>query len=288
MQELPRENPWHLRIPITEHHQWFRNLVDLHRLTEAWRQATLPKQETQLKKEVHAKNATHPKNATENLTAGISAQLGRKVKESLWMLDHLLDRNIEQFMDDTLPEDMLGRLDHAVWAVQAGTLTAISAAIESPEIMESPPSPTVVVQALEQTSWNLGRACAEERWRPLLRRGDQDLRGVVLALQDTPFSGYPRGDGFLVKRAIRTEIEIELHSCPHHSPYAEVNSVADHLCHFHAHWMRGFASSLNRKIEVELYPRPRLGQHRCLQRWYLIKDTPEGGESNDSANSPGP
>src|SRR4051812_43232230 len=31
-----REHPWHLRRATTEHHQWYRNLVDLHALTLSW------------------------------------------------------------------------------------------------------------------------------------------------------------------------------------------------------------------------------------------------------------
>ena len=249
-----QENPWHLRVPTTEHYQWFRNLVDLHRLTEAWRLAT----------------------NTENLTATIGSHLGRKVQENLWMLDTLLDTNIEQFLDDTLPEDMLGRLEHAVWAVQAGILSAIinksnnkSNASEShtseAAILSAPALKTLEKTLLEQSAWNLGRTCVEARWRHLVNQGSQDLRSLLLALHDTPFSGYPNSKAFLVRRAVSSEIEVELKSCPHLSQYAEVHSVADSLCNLYTHWMRGFTSALNSKIEVELTQQ----SGRCLQRWCL-------------------
>ena len=34
--ECLRENPWHLRHPNTFHYQWFKNLQELHHLTEEW------------------------------------------------------------------------------------------------------------------------------------------------------------------------------------------------------------------------------------------------------------
>ncbi|MEO5970935.1 MAG: hypothetical protein ABIQ95_13485 [Bdellovibrionia bacterium] len=230
-----RENPWHLRIPTTEHYQWFRNLVDLHRLTEAWRMET----------------------NNENLTATIGTHLGRKVKESLWMLDNLLDTNIEQLMDDTLPEDVLARLEHAIWAVQAKTLSAI--------LNKSEPETELLFKTLEQVSTKLGRSCVEARWRPLTNRGGQDLRDLLFALQDTPFSGYPNCNGFLVKRAVSAEIDIELKSCPHLSHYSEVHPIASHLCTLHTYWMRGFTSALNSAVEVELLQQ----SGRCLQKWNL-------------------
>jgi len=239
MQELPRENPWHLRIPTTEHYQWYKNLVDLHRLTEAWR------------RETH----------TEILTAGVGSHLGRKVKESLWMLGSLLDRNIEQFMDDTHPEDLLGRLEHTVWAVQAGTLAAILASTAS---RTNSTDAAATKKLLEETSWNLGKSCAETRWSSQVHQKTWDLRDILLALEDSPFSGYPHSNGFLVKRAIRSEIEIELKVCAHRSRYAQVHPIADELCYFHRHWMRGFTSALNSQIEVEAHS----GAERCVQRWY--------------------
>jgi hypothetical protein len=240
-----RENPWHLRVPTTEHYQWFRNLVDLHRLTEAWRLET----------------------NTENLTKTSGTNLGRKVQENLWMLDGLLESNIEKYLDDTLPEDLLGRLEHVILAVQAETIAKI--------INKSNPNqlyPTDVknlsepfAKAVEQSAWKLGRACVEARWSPLTAYNNQDLKSVLLALQDTPFSGYPNSNGFIVRRAITSEIEVELKSCPHLSYYTEVHSVADCLCGLYTHWMRGFASALNNKVKVELIQETR----RCLQRWYL-------------------
>jgi hypothetical protein len=230
-----RENPWHLRLPTTEHHQWFKNLVDLHELTTSWL------------KEVQTDRPSH------FLTRGLSTE----VTENLWMLDSLSNTPMEKLLDDTQPQDMLGRLEQTVWAFQSWTLTQLYG--------KTTPSSTrnALDSMLEQASWKLGRSCVEARWRELAQTGNQDLRDILLALNDSPFSGYPKGEGFLVRRAIAKEIQIELRCCPHQVQYQEVKPVADRLCRLHSHWMRGFAYALNNRVSVEhLVQSP-----RCVQRW---------------------
>jgi predicted ArsR family transcriptional regulator len=168
---------------------------------------------------------------------------------------NIMDATLEQFLDDTAPEDVLGRLNHVVWAVQAGTLGIILNSTDSPEFMD----------LLEESSWKLGRSCVETRWSALTQKGSQDLRDIVLALQDSPLSGYPFMNGYLVKRATHKEIQIELESCPHRSQFAELQPVAASLCNLHSHWIRGYTSGLNSKIKVTHEQGPR----KCLQRWTL-------------------
>jgi len=232
-----RENPWHLRLPSTEHYQWFKNLVDLHELTTDWL------------KEVQTDRPSH------YLTRGLSPE----VTENLWMLESLSKTEMERLLDDTQLDDMLGRLEQTVWAFQSWTLTNLYG--------RTTPSSTrnALDSLLEQCSWKLGRACVETRWPDLALKGKQDLRDILLALNDSPFAGYPQGDGFLVRRAIGSEIQIELRSCPHQIHYQEVKSVADRLCRLHSHWMRGFAYALNNRVSVEHV----VQSPRCIQRWFF-------------------
>lgn len=233
-----REHPWHQRIPSTEHYQWFKNLVDFHELTTA------------LLKEVQAERPSHLMNR------GISAA----VSENLWMLDSLAEADLEKFLDDTSPEDMLGRLEQTVWAVQAWTLTHLYG--KSTSTSHRAP----LDHTLEQVAWKLGRSASELRWKNLAQKGAQDLRDILLALNDSPFLGYPNGRGFLVKRALSQEIQVELQACPHQIHYAEAKPVADRLCRFHSHWMRGYAYALNQRVSLEHLVRT----PRCTQRWSLI------------------
>jgi hypothetical protein len=231
-----RENPWHLRLPTTEHYQWYKNLVDLHDMTSTWLK------ESDMNKPSYI------------LTRGVESE----VSENLWMLDFLFDNEIEKFLDDTSPVDLLRRLEHTIWAVQASTLIHLQS--------KSNLNRDALDSLLEQASWKLGRKCGEKRWEKLIRKGDQELRAILLALNDSPFSGYPHQPGFLVRRAISTEIQIELRACPHQIQYAEIQPVADRLCRLHSQWMRGFAYSLNNRTTVEhLVQSP-----RCAQRWFFV------------------
>lgn len=226
-----RESPWHLRLPSTEHFQWFKNLIDLHKLTLEWLKEAPPEK----KKPGHRWSPT----------------LSREVSANLWILDSICETPLEQLLDDTSPQDMLGRLEYTIWAVQASSL--------SNTLQERTDT------ALEQASWKLGKKCSEHRWNELTQSGSQDLRDVLLSLNDSPFVGYPRRDGFLVRRALANEIHVELRSCPHQIHYPEVKPAADRLCRLHTQWMSGFSNAINPRSQVELI----IQAPRCIQRWHI-------------------
>lgn len=254
-----RREPWHQRLPATEHYQWFKNLVELHELTNSWL------------KEVQIEYSQH------SMNRGFS----KRVTENLWMLDSLAERKVEDFLDDTSPEDVLGRLEHAVWAAQAWTLTHfyLQTAEDSRKALDS---------VLEQLCWKAGRRCAESRWQTLLpttsttnsagttrtqleaehdKEGRMDLRDVVLAFRDSPCSGTSHREPFLIRRAVREKVELELLSCPHRMPYHEVAAVADRLCELHWHFLKGYAYALNPGTGAEAI----LKKPRCIHRWYLLQ-----------------
>lgn len=230
-----RENPWHIRYPSTEHYQWFKNLVDLHELTTHWI------------KEVQADRPSYL------LTRGLS----KEVSQNLWMLDSLSETPLEKLLDDTLPKEMLGRLEHTIWAVQSWTLSNLQERTTSS-------NRNSLDSLLEQVCWKLGKTSAETRWNQQCKKGNLPLREVMLSFNDSPLSGYPHSEGFLVRRAIQNEVQVELRFCPHQIPYPEVKAVADQLCHFHAQWMRGFAYALNHRTAVEHV----VHSPRCFQRWF--------------------
>jgi hypothetical protein len=123
----------------------------------------------------------------------------------------------------------------------------------------------VLRSVLEQTSWKSGRRCAEKRWsslRPDIRRS---MRRLVLTLSDTPFGGSPEHSGLLMARATDDEARFDLLRCAHQSSYNEVRLVADELCAFHAHWLKGFAYGLNPAVRVETSRE----NGRCRNRWTL-------------------
>ena len=242
MLEAPRyrEHPWHERTAGAKHYQWFQRLINLHELTQGWL------------KEMQVERPQH------QLARGLQPQ----VSQNLWMLDFLSagGPRMDNLLDDTSPEDILGRLEHTVWSVQAWTLMSSveRAPAETRQALES---------ILEQSSWKLGRKCGEAAWPTLPIHARQDLRALLLALSPHVVSGTG-SDDFLLKRAVQSEVQVELKACPHHSRYLETAPMADLLCKLHAQWMRGFVYALNSRVTVEHLIRKK--PQRCLQRWFYL------------------
>lgn len=207
--------PWHERRAGTEHIRWFQSLVELHELTRAW---------------IESVRMERPEY---ELTRGLS----KEATENLWMLESLTNTQLSDFLDDTLPEDLLGRLDHAVWAAQAITLRGLS-----PEAGALEPT---LLSVLEQASFRHGRKIAELKWRANRGLGELTLPRALLALSDSPLSGLPRTHGFLTRRALPHELDLLWRSCPHRSRYPEIEGVADVLCDLHTHVLRGYLYVLN-------------------------------------------
>lgn len=234
-----REQPWHLRHATVKHEQWFHNLVELHELTNDWLQAL-----------------QGDKKPTYQITRGLT----KAVVQNLWMLDSLSGTELEPLLDEEGAELTLARLDHTVWAVQAWTLASL---LEKTENAEK----SALVSSLEQSCFKMGRKCAESRWpQPQVDRVQFDLRAIIESLRDCPLSGLPFGDGFLVKRAICSNVQLELRACPHHSTYPEVEKIADELCSLHVHWMRGYCYALNNRVTVE----SKTAKPRCTLDWRFI------------------
>ena len=246
-----RKEPWHQRLPAAEHYAWFNNLVELHELTGLWL------------KEIRTDHSEHA------MARGFTKQ----VADHLWILNSLTERKLEDFLDDTTPEDVLARLEHSVWATQAWTLknVQLQASHSSHASHTSHLSHTsgeALNTVLEQISWKAGRKSAQKRWAQILPKENEtgrDLRDVILAFQDSPALRTSRRDAFLLRRAVSQQVEVELLSCPHRLPYHEVHDSADRLCELHWHFLKGFAYALNSKISSEAkHLRP-----RCVHVWYL-------------------
>ena len=215
-----RPDPWHLRKSTAEHLQWFRNLLDLQRLTSAWQSLT-----------------------GSELASGISTKYPAHLHEGLWLLERVLAHEnqpwhelLDGCLDDTAPEDFLARLQDVICAKQGLVLRDC---LKSHTL-------DVLLQAAEEC----GRACAVERWKVLSPQSREDCRGLFAAFQDSPFSGYPRGDHFLVLRSTQDEIRVRLLRCPHQSPLVEVREMAGPLCESHERWSRGYLMALNSQARL--------------------------------------
>jgi hypothetical protein len=262
-----RTPAWHERRATTQHHRWYRNLVELHGLTQAWIRELGGEPEGAGGRPRHL------------LQRGIAPS--DEVNETLWMLERLTRApdvappvsgsepgddsvtDLEALLDDTSPDDLLGRLERAVWAVQAWTLSSL---------IQSTPEPDrpALRNQLEQLSWKAGRDCARRRWSTMPANVRSDARGVLAALADAPPFGRPETTALLIERAIAAEARFELQVCPHRRTYGELalaGPLVDDLCRLHAHWIRGFVYELHPALRAE----HRIGEggRRCAQSWRL-------------------
>lgn len=255
-----REHPWNDRLVSAKHHQWLARLGSLHRLTRSWAE------------ELRALKAID--RAEHLLTRGLDAE----VSQGLWMLERLTSQGsqkIEPLLDDTTPDDVLGRLERTAWSVQVWMILSL----RTPNGERGP-----LDAVLEQVAWRQGRQTAEESWAGA--RGKTvnassaepvALRPLLLALSASMLSGGTGPEGatsecFLVRRALKQEVFLELRTCPHQQPYCAAvapKETIDRLCEFHSHWMRGFAYVLNSRAGLE-HNLARNAGERCFQRWYLV------------------
>jgi hypothetical protein len=261
-----RTGAWHERRATTLHHRWYRNLLELHGLTQSWVR--------ELSGEGDADGRRHL------LQRGLT--LSDEVSGTLWMLERLTGATevatpggappevrvgeddaagLEALLDDTSPDDLLGRLERAIWTVQAWTLSAL---LERAAKTDH----SALRNQLEHLSWKAGRDCARRRWSTLPEPARGDARGVLAALADAPPFGRPDVPALLPERAVADEVRFELRVCPHLLSFGELGSAGaplDELCALQAQWIRGFVYELQPALRVD--HRIGVDGRRCAQHW---------------------
>ncbi len=232
-----REQPWHDRRAFHWHHRWYQDLLVLHRLTLEWLR------ELKLERPSHF----------------LGASVRPEIKQSIESLERVTDRALESelsdnglssLLDDTAPEDFLGRLENSVLTLQAWTLQTLLD--RSPEALE----------ALEQVSWRHGRALAERRLESPLEQ-ELDLRVILTFFADNPILGTPEREGLLIRRSTRTHVDVELKCCPHQSANPAALQVSDALCDVHQYWLKGFLYGLSPTVACQYERRSERTSTRC-------------------------
>ena len=226
-----REYPWHQRKALLKHHRWFRNLLDFHDITRAW------------------------------VTAGeLDLASNPFLSEDLKLLESISDVRLEMLLDDTSTEDLLGRLEHSVWAVQGWTY----------QMLKDPAQPSLM-KILEQTTFIRGKAVAEQRWSRIGKPLRKDLRAIFLTLVDSPMSLSLGEDAFLLKRGLADDVEFEFRACPHAIHFAGEVAGASDLCALHSTWIQGYVLGMNGNAQIEYIPRTHEGM-RCTHHWRLTEE----------------
>jgi hypothetical protein len=172
-----------------------------------------------------------------------------------WLgLPHVVPSHLEARLENDFAEEFLTDLEKKTWMTHALTL---SAQIKN-------------LKSLKQISWDAGNSCAQKRWSKFPQELKKDLRGMLAALRDSPFSEFPHRESFLLVRSLAHQVDLELKSCPHENLYPEIQRVSNELCELHSCWMHGFLQHLNPKIKLEYIQRSFSHAHRpvrCVQKW---------------------
>jgi hypothetical protein len=235
--------PWIDRQAFVHHEQWYRRLIGLHELTLSWLQ--------ELK-------IDRPSYFIDRIPSGALSEGMREMAGLLegFAVSGQQGQPLADLLDDTSPDDLLARMERLVFVVQSATVSGI---LEKTEMRN----------VLEQAAWRSGRQYAQAAWQGTADLAGADLRQVVTAYSRSPiFPRIPKMP-LLIQRALHNDVRLELRSCPHHSPYAEVMASADLLCPMHQQWTRGFAYELNARIEIESGVTRGPEPTRCTQRWSL-------------------
>ncbi len=203
-----REQPWHFRRITHEHELWFSNLRDIHALSSGW--------------------LAFAKLAPSKLDAILATELGR-------------------LMDDTLPEDVLGRLEARIWAEQARAWQDAARA----RATGSKDLDTAGALLLER-SHDEGERVGARDWAHAFAAKPATLEQAFAALTGSAIAGRPGPAAFLICRSVENELEADLLRCPH-SACADpsLRERADSLCAAHLGWMKGYVRALNRGLAFD-------------------------------------
>lgn len=245
---MHRDYPWHLWQPTPEHSNRIRHLVDLNELTTSWLSRIKNKQNLgpyQLQR-VFSPGADENLNMLEKLTHA------------------LVPTHMNAILNDLSPENFIEKLESTIWSTQMWSLNRIyhDTPLEEHAALKN---------ELCTSSFMCGKNASLEKWPHFPFDAREDLKAILSSLRDTPFSGYPHGSSFLLRKSSKNHICIELLSCPHQQKTIPIeNSAADDLCLFQMHWIRGFIYEINTQITFEyLKNSTQSTRGHCIYNWNL-------------------
>lgn len=177
---------------------------------------------------------------TEHLLARVAAPEVKRVWDSLGTIKNTLTQ-LEPLLQDELPAELVHRIERTVLGFQGAGLGLL---LEKTPKSETP----ALINLLEQSSWRAGKSFAQQEWkhtRPL------SLTDALSCLRDSPLGAFEGMSRYLVVRATRTDLQLQVRSCAHHSTVPEVKKFAGTLCTLHARWVSGFVHALLPEVHVD-------------------------------------
>jgi hypothetical protein len=240
-------SPWHTRIPLLEEDRRYKNLIDLHRLTQLWIKAAQPTEST---------------NASSSIpNYKITRFIPPELKQTLWLLEKLrLDRlppGLETLVDASTVSEYLDELNETVQIVQSSILENLILEADSP-------NRSALLNQLEQVSWTYGKTIAEERWNANHSFPAVSERGPIVffeAFKNSPYWSHEQS--FLLNHAHSTQVSFYWMTSPLIRNHAAAQDLMN-LCHMHLHAIQGYFYGLSRSLRCEIIP-SQLGSQRSWQ-----------------------
>jgi hypothetical protein len=239
--------PWNLRNPSFEEERRYFNLIDLHKLTQAW---------------LHEINPADAANTTHRLERVIRPELA----QNLWLLEKVkldqLPPELSKMIDSQSVTEFLNELEETIFIVQSTTLE---------NTLDHTTDHIGMMNLLEKVSWKYGRALAERRWPQFNETHSDEPQKFFQTLMDSPLwtQKHPGDLPFLLERVTSELCSFYWLHSPHATPSLRISARVMELCQLYHEMIRGFFYGLSRSLKVEIIPTLLNGQkvyHITLHR----------------------
>lgn len=223
---------WNLRNPTFEEERRYFNLIDLHKMTQAWLHELSP--------------------AEAHMAHRLERVIRPELAQNLWLLEKVkldqLPPELSKMVDAQSVDEFLNELEETILIVQSTTLE---------NAMEHTSDHIGLMNLLEKVSWKHGKALSERRWPNF---SATDLKPYFQTLTDSPLwtqkspKKSPSEVPFLLERTTQGLCTFYWLQSPHAKSSMRISARVMELCQLYHEFIRGFFYGLSRSLKVEIVP----------------------------------
>ncbi len=219
--------PWHQRKPTLEHQHWFESLVDIFLLNNCW---TCVLDLKDIKKDLSDMDI--------NFLNILDEIVSKKAELTPEKAPHIFSEIFHSLMDDTYPEDILGRLEKSILKNQLIILDGL--------IVKTPTSEKF--EFIKNLSKQEGNYSALRRWPNWPNNLKNRLETLPSLISAVPFLTHPKFGTFLTNRATATELILEYREYPNTNIDLMNIKQKQMLFELFGFWIQGFVSALCKNV----------------------------------------
>jgi len=233
MNDRTLQSSWNQRQPIFEEERRYFNLIDLHKLTQAW---------------------LHELNPADADTAHRLERVIRpELAQNLWLLEKIkldqLPPELSKMVDAQSVGEFLNELEETVQIVQITTLE---------NALDHTTDAVGLMNLLEKVSWKHGKSIAERRWPDFSGSdlADREPKKYFQALTDSPLwtPSAKQEFPFLLERSTPSRCSFYWLQSPHSKSSLSISPRVMELCQLSHELIRGFFYGLSRSLKVDIVP----------------------------------